>query len=86
MRGRAQILRKGETVLDTYTVEFFLGQGAFGEVYRVKHRFLGLVLQHKRHVEGGRDVTGIQAKIVLGVFKLKQQFSNLRIHDVPRGP
>ena len=28
-------------VLDTYEVERFLGEGAFAEVYRVKHRFLG---------------------------------------------
>lgn len=41
MKGTTQLLRRGETVLDTYTVEFFLGQGAFGEVYRVRHRFLG---------------------------------------------
>ena len=26
---------------DPYTVERFLGQGAFAEVYRVQHRFLG---------------------------------------------
>ena len=38
----SHLLRKGETVLDTYTIEFFLGQGAFGEVYRVKHKFLGI--------------------------------------------
>src|SRR5580658_1594133 len=31
-----------DTVLrDTYEVERFLGEGAFAEVYRVKHRFLG---------------------------------------------
>ena len=36
------ILTKGEIINDTYTVIFFIGQGAFGEVYRVKHKFLGL--------------------------------------------
>lgn len=33
------ILKKGEQINDTYDVQFFIGQGAFGEVYRVKHKF-----------------------------------------------
>jgi eukaryotic-like serine/threonine-protein kinase len=36
-----RILTEGETIKDTYEVEKFLGEGAFAEVYRVKHRFLG---------------------------------------------
>ena len=35
------ILAKGSIVNDTYEVQFFIGRGAFGEVYRVKHKFLG---------------------------------------------
>lgn len=35
------ILQPGSTLRDTYEVERFLGEGAFAEVYRVKHRFLG---------------------------------------------
>jgi len=35
------LLREGETVSQTYFVERLLGEGAFGEVYRVRHRFLG---------------------------------------------
>ena len=35
------LLREGEWVRDTYEVERFLGEGAFAEVYRVNHRFLG---------------------------------------------
>src|SRR3989442_354655 len=35
------ILEEGQVIRDTYEVERFLGQGAFAEVYRVKHRFLG---------------------------------------------
>jgi eukaryotic-like serine/threonine-protein kinase len=34
-------LEVGQIVRDTYEVERFLGEGAFAEVYRVKHRFLG---------------------------------------------
>jgi len=35
------LLKDGQLIRDTYEVERFLGQGAFAEVYRVKHRFLG---------------------------------------------
>lgn len=35
------LLEEGATIRDTYEVERFLGEGAFAEVYRVKHRFLG---------------------------------------------
>ena len=35
------LLREGQIVRDTYEVERFLGEGAYAEVYRVKHRFLG---------------------------------------------
>lgn len=35
------LLEEGQVVRDTYEVERFLGEGAFAEVYRVKHRFLG---------------------------------------------
>src|SRR6202046_1630425 len=36
-----RLLADGQTIRDTYEVERFLGEGAFAEVYRVKHRFLG---------------------------------------------
>ncbi|MCB0537817.1 MAG: AAA family ATPase [Bacteroidetes bacterium] len=36
------ILKKNDIVNDTYEIKFFIGEGAFGEVYRVKHKFLGL--------------------------------------------
>lgn len=35
------LLEDGQLIRDTYEVERFLGEGAFAEVYRVKHRFLG---------------------------------------------
>lgn len=35
------LLKDGQLIKDTYEVERFLGEGAFAEVYRVKHRFLG---------------------------------------------
>lgn len=35
------IIEEGQIIRETYEVERFLGEGAFAEVYRVKHRFLG---------------------------------------------
>lgn len=35
------ILTPGQKIRDTYEIERFLGEGAFAEVYRVKHRFMG---------------------------------------------
>lgn len=35
------ILAEGQMIGDTYEVERFLGEGAFAEVYRVRHKFLG---------------------------------------------
>ncbi|MBM4333548.1 MAG: serine/threonine protein kinase [Deltaproteobacteria bacterium] len=35
------LLQEGEKIKGTYEVERFLGEGAFAEVYRVRHRFLG---------------------------------------------
>jgi serine/threonine protein kinase len=35
------LLKEGQIIRDTYEVERFLGEGAFAEVFRVKHRFLG---------------------------------------------
>ena len=35
------ILQPGQTVRDTYEIERLLGEGAFAEVYRVKHRYMG---------------------------------------------
>jgi serine/threonine-protein kinase len=35
------LLQEGQRIRNTYEVERFLGEGAFAEVYRVRHRFLG---------------------------------------------
>jgi len=35
------LLADGQQIRDTYEVEAFLGEGAFAEVYRVRHKFLG---------------------------------------------
>lgn len=40
-KRNVHILEKGEMINDTYEVLFFIGEGAFGEVYRVTHKYLG---------------------------------------------
>lgn len=35
------LLEDGQVIRETYEVERYLGEGAFAEVYRVRHRFLG---------------------------------------------
>ena len=35
------LLEEGAAIRDTYEIERFLGEGAFAEVYRVRHRYLG---------------------------------------------
>jgi len=42
MKTKGIILNKGDIINDTYDVQFFIGAGAFGEVYRVNHKYLGL--------------------------------------------
>lgn len=42
MAGRKKtLLRRGQEINDTYRVVCFIGRGAFGEVYRVRHRVFG---------------------------------------------
>ncbi|WP_369374390.1 serine/threonine-protein kinase [Promicromonospora sp. Populi] len=36
-----RLLSEGSRIGDTYEIERYLGQGAYSEVYRVRHRFLG---------------------------------------------
>lgn len=36
------LFKKWNVIRDTYTVVEFLGQGAFGQVFKTRHRFLGL--------------------------------------------
>ncbi len=36
-----QLLKEGDCIRETYLIEKFLGEGAFAEVYRVRHQFMG---------------------------------------------
>jgi serine/threonine-protein kinase len=42
MKNNQSTLQTGDIINDTYTVQIFIGEGKFGEVFRVKHKFLGL--------------------------------------------
>ncbi len=53
------LLNDGQMIRDTYEVERFLGEGAFAEVYRVKHRFLGRQAM-KVFKRGGMTVAEIE--------------------------
>ena len=62
------LLKKNEVINDTYTVKFFIGEGAFGEVYRVSHKFMGLQvikLLKKKYVEGVDTLKITQEAVIL---------------------
>lgn len=58
-----RLLRESQVVRGTYEVEKYLGEGAFAEVYRVKHRFLGRQAMKVFKVSG---MTREEAQQVLG--------------------
>jgi len=41
LKDETTIIREGQKINNIYEVERFLGEGAFANVYRVRHRFLG---------------------------------------------
>ena len=85
-----RLLEDGQTIRDTYEVERFLGEGAFAEVYRVKHRFLGRQAM-KVFKRVGMGVDEIQE--MLGEAVLLSQINhpnivrvfNADVLDTPRG-
>lgn len=68
-RNISKILDKGDLINNTYTVQFFIGQGAFGEVYRVSHKYLGTLVLKVFKLEYARqaDIETIvrEAKILM---------------------
>lgn len=74
-------LKKGAVINDTYTVQCLIGQGLFGEVYRVKHKYMGLQvlkLFKSSYVENtdldmvtneARILSGLTHKNVVRVFE-----------------
>lgn len=57
------LLETGQIIRDTYEVERLLGEGAFAEVYRAKHRFLG---RHAMKVFKRVGMTVVEIEEMLG--------------------
>jgi serine/threonine-protein kinase len=52
-----KLMEEGHVIRGVYTVERFLGQGAFAEVYRVKHRIFGRQAMKVFKMQGNLDET-----------------------------
>ena len=61
MSHKESLLSRDEVINETYTVRFFVGGGAFGEVYRVEHQILGMQAMKviRKDSEGQLDLTAI---------------------------
>ena len=85
------LLELGTILRDTYEVERFLGEGAFAEVYRVKHRFLGRQAL-KLFKRGGMSVSEIHTMLGEAILLSRIGHPNIvRVFDAnvlesPRGP
>ena len=42
MKSKRITIPKHTKIRDTYTIDAFLGEGAFGGVYKVRHKYLGI--------------------------------------------
>jgi serine/threonine protein kinase len=63
VNSESPLLRAGDCVRGTYTVERLLGRGAFAEVYLVRHQYLGRqVLKILRAGPGTTDVAALLAE------------------------
>lgn len=75
------LLTEGEKLSETYTVERFLGEGAFAEVYRVQHRFLG---RHAMKVFKTKGMTLEEIEEMLGEATLLSRIGHpniIRVFD-----
>jgi serine/threonine protein kinase len=84
-------LRRGDVIRQTYTVEEHLGSGAFGDVYLVRHRYMGMqamkVLDRADN-PNDRD-SGLQEAFVLskiGHPNVVRIFEANHIHDSDESP
>src|SRR5437879_5764155 len=59
------LLKEGQLIRDTYEVERLLGGGAFGEVYRVRHRFLGRQAMKVLKQSGLEQIQQLLAEAIL---------------------
>lgn len=75
------ILKDGQKILETYEVERFLGEGAFAEVYRVKHRILNR-LAMKVFKTVGMSLKEIEEMMSEAILLSKMEHRNIiRVFD-----
>ena len=72
------LIAEGTKIRDTYEVERFLGEGAFAEVYRVNHKFLGrqAMKVFKQATTDADDVVKMLGEAYDGVFSSALRFSS----------
>jgi len=75
------LLKDGQAIRETYEVERYLGEGAFAEVYRVQHRFLG---RHAMKVFKTKGMTLDEIEEMLGEAVLLSRIGHpniIRVFD-----
>lgn len=70
------ILKSGDTIRDTYEVERLLGEGAFAEVYRVRHRFMGRQAM-KVFKAAGATIAEIEASLAEAILLSRMKHPNI---------
>lgn len=92
MKNLAAILTKGEVINNTYEVQFYIGEGGFGEVYRVKHKYLGLQVlkvfkeEYSRNtnivtlVQEARILSNLTHNNIVRVFEANEFTKNSKIY------
>lgn len=87
-----RLLKKGEVINETYEIKLFIGEGAFGQVYSVNHKFFGIqVLKvFKNEYVENTDINTIvnEAKIlsklshenIVRVFEVNSFYKNNKEH------
>jgi len=86
------LLNKSDTINNTYEVKLFIGQGAFGEVYSVNHKFFGIqVLKvfKEKYIENSdidtvineaRILSSLSHENIVRVFEVNDFIKNNKKH------
>jgi eukaryotic-like serine/threonine-protein kinase len=74
------LLNEGDVIRGSYTIERFLGEGAFAEVYRVKHRVLGRLAMKVFKLLGTMDETQLALKEPILLSKIGHR-NVIRVFD-----
>ena len=74
------LLNEGDVIRGSYTIERFLGEGAFAEVYRVKHRVLGRLAMKVFKLLGTMEETQLALKEPIMLSKIGHR-NVIRVFD-----